>query len=173
MRADNDMLERAISFANAAHKGQSRKGDKRPYITHPLAVMLLIHEYKKSANIIMLMVCAVLHDVLEDCPSVTMQMIVDNFGTKVASIVDELTDHKPSIKKFGKRVYQLDKWNSISSYSFVLKLADRLHNLRDLCHLPTEAARKQKADTKWILKRLDRKLTKTHKALIKDIKKEL
>lgn len=173
MKADNNMLERAISFSNAAHTGQVRKGDRRPYITHPLAVMLLVFKYRSSAKIIKLMVIALLHDVIEDCPHVNIQMIIDNFGQEIADGVLELTDDENEIKRIGKKLYQLLKWNDMTDDGFLIKLADRLHNLRDMTHIPTQSAMNQVKDTKWIIKRLDRPLRPSHKKLIKAIKKEL
>lgn len=168
------VFERAIEFAVEKHKGQTRKGDGRPYILHPMEVAILILKYKKSVNAYLLGACAILHDVVEDC-GVTLSEITKEFGPQVASIVDELTLDKTKYKSIGKAEYLAQHTVKMSSYALAIKLCDRLSNVMDMSTMPEEFKTKYKAETNLILERLKTrdKLTKTHKKLIKLIKKEI
>jgi guanosine-3',5'-bis(diphosphate) 3'-pyrophosphohydrolase len=168
------LFERAIEFAVEKHKGQKRKGDGRPYILHPMEVAILILKHKKSVNAYLLGTCAILHDVVEDC-GVTLAEITKEFGAQVASIVDELTLDKTNYLTIGKAEYLAQHTVKMSSYALAIKLCDRYSNVMDLASMPKEFADKYKAETHLILERLKTrdKLTKTHKKLIKLIKKEI
>lgn len=174
MEIDNKLLEKAIVFATEKHAGQTRKGDGRPYILHPMSVLVTVSKYKKSKNYHLLFIVSLFHDLVEDC-GVTLQEIAENFGYKVASIVSELTSDKAKILEMGKANYLLDKMLKMSSYALVIKLSDRLDNLIDLFDMYDEKREKKIEETKHIVDGLlvGRKLTKTHKNLLKDIKKFL
>ena len=166
-------LERAIIFATEAHKGQTRKGDGKPYIVHPLEVMFILSNIKKSNNFYLLAIVCILHDSVEDT-DVTLKQIEQEFGYQVASLVDELTSDKDQIALHGKMQYLANKMFHMSSYALRIKLADRLHNLRTSDTMSAEFRVKYKNETTYILEDLkDRKLTKTHLKLIKLINIEL
>lgn len=174
MEISAKLLEKAIIFATEKHKGVVRKGNGLPYIIHPIAVMLILNSIKKSNNDLLIAIVALLHDVVEDC-DVTIEEIAAEFGHKVSSIVYELTSDKDKIKEMGKKEYLLDKMiNHMSSYALRIKLADRLHNISDMESMKISNREKTISDTLFILEGLsERKLTKTHKKLIKLIKKEI
>ena len=169
---DEHLLERAIIFAARKHKGQKRKGNDAPYILHPMRVMAHLYYAKLGTkNLILLMACCVLHDVVEDC-DVSLQEIAKLFGYKVASIVDELTTDKEKCKAMGKTKYLSEKMFRMSSYALCIKLADRLDNVGD------SPAAKTLAETASILDYLEnegggRKLTATHEFLIHSIRAKL
>lgn len=174
------LFEEAIVFAVEAHRGQTRKGDGRPYILHPLSVMQTISKVKKSVNIWMLGVAAILHDVVEDCyPEQTREQklytIATKFGWKVAAIVDELSIDKEQAKVVGKTRYLCDELKRMSSYAFAIKLCDRLDNLSDMDSVPEEFRARYKKETQAILDHVipHRKLTSTHKRIISMIKKKM
>lgn len=166
------VLESAITFAIRKHKGQTRKGDGRPYIMHPISVMLILNSIKDSKNMLMLSCCAILHDVVEDTRT-TIKEIAEHFGYHIAGIVEELTSDKKAIDFYGKKEYLRDKMNSMSSYALVIKLCDRLDNLRDMDSMTQEFRDRTISDTKYILDNLNRNLTLTHKKLIRLIRKEI
>lgn len=171
-----ETLERAIAFAIEKHKNVRRKGDGRPYILHPLSVLHTLLEIKKSKNAYLLATAAVLHDTVEDCEDVTLEVIAKEFGYAVAAIVEELTSIKEDIlKKGGKTPYLIEKMLNMSSYSLCIKLVDRLDNIKDMRTMTQEFVKKQIISTREILEALElgRKLTKTHKKIIKLIKKEM
>lgn len=174
MNVTAETLERAITFATEKHKGVVRKGDGRPYILHPMSVLVTLLAIKKSKNALLLACAAILHDVVEDC-GVTMEEIAKLFGHQVASLVDELTSDNAKIKELGKTEYLTQKMIRMSSYGLCIKLVDRLDNIRDMKTMSASFRTKQIDSTTSILASLEtnRKLTKTHKVLIKMIRKEM
>lgn len=167
---------KALIFAVNAHQGQYRKGDGSDYITHPLAVRDIMLEVKgDSSNIYYICTGAILHDVVEDT-DITLEKIREEFGYSVAFLVEELTNDIAQIRMVGKKSYLAMKMYNMSSYALCIKLADRLHNCRDVIQLDNKARKKIKKETKYILRKLIRnrkKLTGTHKKLIKLIKLSL
>ncbi|MFZ2150916.1 MAG: HD domain-containing protein [Candidatus Absconditicoccaceae bacterium] len=170
------MFEKALEFALQKHKGQKRKGNDMPYYRHPISVAKNIETYKKSKNIELLMTAALLHDTVEDCENVTLQEIAEKFGYYVAALVDELTSNESEIKKIGKTEYLKNKMINMSSYGLVIKLSDRLDNVRDLDTTSKIFQKKYTKETLEILDHLEsgiRKLTATHKKLIEKIREFL
>lgn len=159
------LVLKAIQFAISKHDGQVRKGDNRPYVTHPISVSYIVAAYKNSKHLDEILAASVLHDILEDTGTSFCELSQE-FTPLTACLVYELTSDKDLIAKLGKTEYLKVKMTGISSYALVIKLADRLHNLTDG---PTE---KTIHETKEILSYIEknRKLTKTHKALIKEIR---
>ena len=87
MKLTSEDLEKAIIFATEKHKLQVRKGDGKPYILHPMRVMIKLMELKESKNVYLLAISCLLHDIVED-QDVTIQEIDEKFGYNVASIVE-------------------------------------------------------------------------------------
>lgn len=170
MKLTSELLEKAIVFATEKHKGQTRKGDGRPYVLHPISVLITLGRIKKSNNFELIAIACLLHDVVEDC-GVSLEEIANEFGHGVAALVDELTSDKNEIKRVGKAKYLAEKMKKMSSYALRIKLADRLDNVQDVS--PTMNQNKID-ETNFILNELkDRKLTPTHKKLIKLIDKSI
>jgi len=169
-----EIFEKAIIFAAKAHRGQKRKGDGRPYILHPLAVVQTIYEVKESKNMYLLGTVASLHDTVEDC-GITLKKIAKKFGHQVASLVEELTLLKENYDIIGKTKYLCQEVLKMSSYALCIKLADRLNNVRDMKSMTPDFVRRYKAETWEIVGTLEKnkKLTSTHKKLIKLVKKEI
>ena len=131
-KADLSRLETALDFAAKAHGTQKRaSGD--PYITHPLQVAEILAELKLDEETI---ISALLHDTLEDTHA-TREDIVDQFGDEVAALVDGVTK-LGKLNLVTKKAEQAENFRklliAISSDVRVLliKLADRLHNMRTL-----------------------------------------
>lgn len=173
MEINAKLLEKAIIYATEKHKGVVRKGNGLPYITHPIAVMGILNTIKKSNNPFLIAIASLAHDIVEDC-DVTIQEIADEFGYKVAALVDELTSDPDKIKEMGKKEYLLDKMLNMSSYALRIKLADRLHNVSDMDSMKDSDRVRTIEQTLFILNGLtERKLTKTHKKLITLIRKKI
>jgi guanosine-3',5'-bis(diphosphate) 3'-pyrophosphohydrolase len=174
MKVDSKVLELAIIFATEKHKGIVRKGDGRPYILHPLSVLLTLNQFKKSKNQFLLGTACVLHDVVEDC-DVTLEEIAKHFSHNVASLVEELTNDNEKLKAMGKANYLLDKMIGMSTYALCIKLCDRLDNIKDMATMNEDFKTKYTEQTKFIINGLQksRDLTKTHKKIIKAINKHL
>jgi GTP diphosphokinase / guanosine-3',5'-bis(diphosphate) 3'-diphosphatase len=131
-------LDRAYRFAAEAHKNQKRKSGE-PYITHPLAVAHVL------ADMQMDLVClqtGLMHDVLEDS-SVTLEQIRENFGEDVARCVDGVTKlTKISFANRDDRQAESLRKMLLAMTTdirvIIVKLADRLHNMRTINSLPRE-----------------------------------
>lgn len=167
------MFEKALEFALKKHKWQYRKGSNIPYYWHPINVAKNIEENKKSKNLELLMTAAILHDTVEDCKWVTINEIAKKFWYMVASLVDELTSDEKEIARIGKIEYLKNKMAKLSSYGLVIKLSDRLDNVRGLHMTTTAFQKKYTKETKEILEYLEswiRKITQTHQKLIEKIK---
>lgn len=121
----------AFLFAKRAHEGQARHGGQ-PYIEHPLAVAALLVEHYSAYHQHMIL-AALLHDVVEDT-EVTLGEIRERYGSQVWKIVNWLTnpeqDEGESRTRYYKRVQT--RWPQFSWGAKMVKLADRLHNLRSL-----------------------------------------
>jgi len=170
------MFEKALEFSMEKHKGQKRKVSNMPYYRHPISVAKNVEEFKKSTNLELLMTVALLHDTVEDCTNVTIQEITELFWENVAFIVNELTSDEEEIAKVGKTEYLKNKMTKMTSYALVIKLSDRLDNVRDLNEGSEEFKEKYTKETIEILDHLEswvRKLTYTHQKLIEKIRSVL
>ncbi|XP_068203184.1 guanosine-3',5'-bis(diphosphate) 3'-pyrophosphohydrolase MESH1 [Palaemon carinicauda] len=124
-----------VNYAAIAHKNQRRKDpDKTPYINHPIGVAhILIEAGVEDPAVIQ---AALLHDTVEDTDT-TNEELKELFGSKVAGIVAEVTDDKSLDKQERKRL-QIVHAASSSTEAKLVKLADKLYNLRDLDRVTPE-----------------------------------
>ncbi|GAA1613857.1 GTP pyrophosphokinase [Saccharothrix algeriensis] len=141
-KADIRVLQKAYETARQWHEGQFRKsGD--PYITHPLAVASILADLGMDTTTL---VAALLHDTIEDTPY-TLEQAKADFGDEVALLVDGVT--KLDKVKLGdsakaETIRKMVVSTAKDPRVLVVKLADRLHNMRTLTFLP-QAKREQKA----------------------------
>ena len=94
-------IDKAIAFATKAHEGQYRKGTMRPYIVHPVEVSDIVASMTKDEDVIS---AAVLHDTVEDCKDVTVEILEKEFGSRVASIVAQESEDKTKTWKERKGI---------------------------------------------------------------------
>jgi len=133
-KADLRPVVRAYEVAEEAHRGQLRRsGD--PYIVHPVGVAVILADLGMDPSTI---VAALLHDVVEDTPA-TLETVRVEFGDLVARIVDGVT--KLDKVKFGEAaeaesIRKMVIAMARDSRVLVVKLADRLHNMRTIEHVP-------------------------------------
>ena len=127
-------LMSALAFAADKHKNQRRKdADASPYINHPIALAnLLLNEAGVEDQRVL--VAAILHDTIEDTDT-TEQELVKHFGKDIADIVLEVTDDKALPKAKRKRL-QIEHAAHISRRAKLVKLADKICNLRDITASP-------------------------------------
>ena len=142
-RADMALINAAYALADRAH-GRQKRDNGDPYITHPLAVAEILAGYHMDVGSI---VTALLHDVVEDT-SVTLAEIERGFGKSVAGLVDGVTkltrlelnsDRTKQAENFRKLVLAMSRDIRV----LLVKLADRLHNMRTL-HFMASADRRQR-----------------------------
>ncbi len=157
---DVSSIEKAYKLALDAHKEQYRKSGE-PYIIHPLSVAIILAELGSDMESL---VAGILHDVIEDT-DYTYQDIVDNFGEEVALLVDGVT-------KLDRITYQSEKENKNSKQNIskleelqaenyrkmflamakdirviIIKIADRLHNMRTLEYMRPEKQKEKAQET--------------------------
>ena len=133
--ADIQTIVNAYIFAAQAHNGQTRKSGEA-YLTHPLAVAMILSEMKMDVDTI---ATGLLHDTMEDC-MISHAQLKQNFGQDVADLVDGVT-------KMGKLHFRSKEEEQAENFRkmvlamandirvVLVKLADRLHNMRTMIHM--------------------------------------
>ncbi len=145
--ADLDLVHRAYRFSERSHLGQQRASGE-PYLSHPLEVAGLLVDFKMDVTTV---TAGLLHDVLEDT-STTKADLVREFGADIADLVDGVT-------KIGKLAFSSREERQAENFRkmviamardirvLMIKLADRLHNMRTLAYLPPEKGKKIAQET--------------------------
>lgn len=136
-KANFDLIKQAFIFAKKAHRNQKRLSGES-FITHPLTVAFYLAELGLDDKTI---IAALLHDVLEDTKT-TLEEIKEKFGSKVAQLVDGVTKLK-GIRYYGEKKQLEDLRKMFIAMAqdvrvVLIRLADRLHNLRTIKFLPNE-----------------------------------
>jgi guanosine-3',5'-bis(diphosphate) 3'-pyrophosphohydrolase len=145
--ADEELIAQAYRSAHDAHKGQVRKSGE-PFVYHPLATADILAELHLDSTTI---AAAILHDVLEDT-DLTKEVLEAKFGVEVADIVDGVTKLKrlPAENLEEAQAESLRKMIVAMSRDvrvIIIKLADRLHNMRTLAYLKRENQLKKATET--------------------------
>jgi guanosine-3',5'-bis(diphosphate) 3'-pyrophosphohydrolase len=124
----------ASAFAAHKHRDQKRKGaDGVPYINHPIAVANVLANEAGITDTTTL-AAAILHDTIEDTDT-TVQELEAAFGREIAAVVVEVTDDK-SLPKHERKRLQIEHSGTISDRAKLVKLADKICNLRDIRQSP-------------------------------------
>ncbi|GHU82361.1 (p)ppGpp synthetase [Clostridia bacterium] len=127
------LVERAWHYARSKHEGQLRKSGE-PYFIHPVAVASTLAEFMMDGATI---AAGLLHDVVEDCADVTLEAVQKEFGAEVAQLVDGVTKltrldfttrEEQQAESLRKMILAMSKDIRV----VLIKLADRLHNMRTL-----------------------------------------
>jgi guanosine-3',5'-bis(diphosphate) 3'-pyrophosphohydrolase len=149
-RLDLELIDRALRFSASAHRGQKRMSGEE-FVSHSIAVAtILIGQFLDSASI----AAALLHDVVEDA-DVRGEDIAQEFGPEVAGLVDGLTKiahltfrstAEEQVENYRKLLLSIAK----DARVIIIKLADRLHNMRTLEHLPAEKRARIATETREI-----------------------
>ena len=145
--SDVGRIEEAYQFSSTAHQGQFRKSGL-PYISHPVAVAEIVADWQLDAQAVM---AALLHDVMEDT-EVSKQQITERFGKPVAELVDGLSkldriefqsQADAQAENFRKMLLAMARDVRV----ILIKLADRLHNMRTLEAVNAETRRRVARET--------------------------
>ena len=157
-KEDRERMRQAFDFAVEAHKNHRRKSGE-PYIYHPIAVgQVVVEEIGLGTTSV---ICALLHDVVEDT-DYTLSDIKDHFGEEVARIIDGLTkisdifDQTTSVQAENFRKMLLTLSDDVRV--ILIKLADRLHNMRTLDSLPPKKQLKIANETLYLFAPLAHRL---------------
>ncbi len=149
-KGDKELIRLAFEMAANAHKSMRRKSGE-PYIIHPLAVaMICVEEIGLGVRST---ICALLHDTVEDT-DITLEDVEMEFGIEIAKIVDGLTkisnvidtNTSQQAENFKKILLTLTDDPRV----ILIKLADRLHNMRTLDHMKREKQLKIASETVWV-----------------------
>lgn len=149
-KGDKEMVRRAFEIAAEAHKTMRRKSGE-PYILHPIAVaMICVEEIGLGVRST---ICSLLHDTVEDT-DITIEYIEKEFGAEIARIVDGLTkisnvmdtNTSQQAENFKKILLTLTDDPRV----ILIKLADRLHNMRTLDYMKREKQLKIASETIWV-----------------------
>ncbi len=145
--ANLDLVNRAYRFSELSHRGQQRASGE-PYLSHPLEVAGLLVNFKMDVTTV---TAGLLHDVLEDTDA-TKDDLEREFGREIAELVDGVT-------KIGKLAFSSREERQAENFRkmvvamahdlrvLMIKLADRLHNMRTLDYLPPDKGRKIAQET--------------------------
>lgn len=130
-------IERAIVRATVLHQSQKRKINGAPYIIHPYSVAFLLAHYVDDEDII---IAGLLHDTLEDIPDYTEDMLREEFGERVSTIVKEVTEDFTQAEKEdhsirgnnwrGRKERYLANLKNDSQEALLVATADKIHNMR-------------------------------------------
>ena len=144
-KADTRLVERAYETAEYLHRGQTRRSGE-PYITHPLAVATILADLGMTSPTL---AAALLHDTVEDC-GYALDALREDFGDEIAQLVDGVT--KLDKVRYGEASTAETVRKMVIAMArdirvLVIKLGDRLHNMRTLRHMPEEKQQQKARET--------------------------
>ena len=131
------VLVDALAFAADKHRDQRRKDvPASPYINHPIALARVLR-VEVGIDETDVLCAALLHDTIEDTET-TLDELLQRFGQRIASIVDEVTDDR-SLDRATRKQHQVEHAPHLSREAALVKLADKICNLRDVTNSPPPA----------------------------------
>ena len=155
---DKKLLEKAFYLAKEAHKGQYR-ASKKPYFSHPLETAAILAKMGLGSNVV---AAGLLHDVLEDTP-IKKPVLCNEFGNEVCSLVEGVTKldiltsesrNNESLKNLHNLLFATTKDPRV----ILIKLADKMHNLKTLKYLPKKSRERIAEETLTIYVPIARKI---------------
>nr|WP_170271637.1 bifunctional (p)ppGpp synthetase/guanosine-3',5'-bis(diphosphate) 3'-pyrophosphohydrolase [Caldanaerobacter subterraneus] len=145
--ANLDLLYKAYNFAVKAHEGQVRNSGE-PYIVHPVEVAYILADLELDLTTI---AAGLLHDVIEDT-GVTYDQLMEEFGKEIADLVDGVTklgkiEYKSKVEQQAENMRKMLIAMAKDIRVILIKLADRLHNMRTLKYLPPDKQKEKAEET--------------------------
>ncbi|SDM62243.1 HD domain-containing protein [Bacillus sp. OK048] len=123
-----DIIEKALQTASKSHEGQYRKNTDIPYITHPVAVGMMLLEAGYSEEIV---AAGILHDTVEDTP-LTLEDIKKDFGANIAKMVEGSSEPDKSLPWKDRKEHTIEFLKTASEEIRAVVCADKLHNIRSI-----------------------------------------
>ena len=124
-----NLILKATKFSALKHQDQKRKDGKTPYVIHPISVAMILSEIGGIDDEEILS-AALLHDTIEDTDT-TVDEIDREFGSKIRSIIEELTDNK-ELTYYERKQFQIDHAPNLSKEATLVKIADKISNVTDI-----------------------------------------
>ena len=143
---DFDLIDKAIYWAKKYHDGQYRKSGE-PFYSHPLEVAYMVSDHLLHTDTI---VASILHDIVEDT-QVTTGIILDEFGWRIAEIVDRLTRDRPDGTKLSVEEILNNAHAKGDKEVLLIKCIDRLHNMKTLDSIPDSKRRTTAFETASVI----------------------
>lgn len=143
-QARDDLVGRAMRAAAVAHRSQVRKGDRVPYIVHPVEVCRVLREHGLAEELAELHAAALLHDSVEDT-NMTLEDVRDSFSPKVATWVSDASEikcdqHGAKRSWPDRKSEHTVRLKNASWQACAVVLADKIHNIRDILAEPRDEA---------------------------------
>ncbi|MES2179532.1 MAG: bifunctional (p)ppGpp synthetase/guanosine-3',5'-bis(diphosphate) 3'-pyrophosphohydrolase [Gemmatimonadota bacterium] len=148
-RLDQELLARAYRFSEEAHRGQTRNSGE-PYVTHCVEVAKILADLQLDSTTV---ASGLIHDVVEDT-KITVEDVEREFGKEIAAIVDGLTKIAKLPNSGSNQDRQVESYRKLllsiakDARVIIVKLADRLHNMRTLDYLPEDKQRRIAQETR-------------------------
>ena len=133
---DFTRLEKAYNLALSAHKGQKRKSGE-DYVTHSINVAIILAEMEADEDTI---ISGLLHDVIEGKTPVTLKELEERFSEKISTSIDKVTN-------FNKNYLEITNGEDFEECVIMIKLADRLHNMRTIEFMSPERWKEKSKET--------------------------
>lgn len=133
---DFTRLEKAYNVALSAHKGQKRKSGE-DYVTHSINVAIILAEMEADEDTI---ISGLLHDVIEEKTPVTLKELEERFSEKISTSIDKVTN-------FNKNYLEITNGEEFEESVIMIKLADRLHNMRTIEFMSPERWKEKSKET--------------------------
>ncbi len=145
---DTSLVERAYKYAEEAHKSQKRNSGEA-YIVHPVGVAIILSELEMDSECV---AAGLLHDVIEDVEKDNYNTVKNEFGSVIADLVEGVTklDKIPFVSNEQRQIENVRKMFFAMASDIrviIIKLADRLHNMRTLMYMPEEKQRRIAKET--------------------------
>src|SRR4051794_27195355 len=123
-----DVIEKALQTASKSHEGQYRKNTDIPYITHPVAVGMMLLKAGYSEEIV---AAGILHDTVEDTP-LTLKDLKKEFGANIAEMVEGSSEPDKSLPWKNRKEHTIEFLKTASEEIRAVVCADKLHNIRSI-----------------------------------------